>query len=709
MLGTTFSPAGLTITITPTADLIAQESTIEAAMVAQIAPGTSYSPQNGPSAGTPLNAASWAYYWVSSDGTESDWAAVAGTSVPSFTSFTAATAQSVMLPDTQVVSGRVYFGMPSLPVIAVASSVPQSVLSTSDSGVYDFVEFSYVADAVTYADTTMIDQFGIPMQIELVPLSSSTPAPPAAGVYLDRTGVISQFQTNVVAAFQTGLQNICGQPVAPPPLRILSPNDVLVYSCVQGVTASVPAGGGSSTLAAGTYAYAVSAVDANGNEGYVQATLAPITIAANQQVTIGWAPLASQPYGGAGIASFNVYRYDSTAGTWTLLNFSPPLTSSSTAAQDTGQAGTVQTPNFNPLASWFDGAIGSFFDYYQSNILILIVPNVSPSGSTWLYSFNGSTVPASGSPQSLQFSFTGAADLTTGDSISSADLPFAAGTPFNVYYPYWSSNTYGTSSVAPPSWTPYPNSPASMMVFAANGVWADNVNQVYDNLPSQVTPPPALPAQLVATSPAGIWSTLLGTLENMVVSALTRGIGAPLQGSLPIAPASWASQPTQTVPTLSSGTSSLQAGTTYYYVITAMNGTGSSATESAPSLEMTAQPVAGSLVVNVNWNPVLTWQATSFNIYRGTVSGEENILVQNVTNDGTVATLADTGQGTSQSPSVSYFPSGSVFNNYVAFFHQTSISYGGGAYASPYDDQSAQSSTIVCAASGLNITLGPWS
>jgi Beta-1,3-glucanase len=706
MLGSTFSPAGLTITITPTADLITAQGTIEAAMVAQIAPGTSYTPANGPSAGTTLNAASWAYYWVSADGTESDWAAASGSSVPAFTSFTAATAQSLMLPDTQVVSGRVYFGMPSLPAIAVASSVPQPVISTSDTNVYDFVEYSYGAGGVTYADTTMIDQFGIPMQISLEPLSSTTPAPPMAGVFLDREDVISQFQSNAGSAFQSGLQNICGQPLAVPQPRILSPNDVLVYSCVQGVSASVPAGGGSSTLAAGTYDYAVSAVDANGNEGYVQSTLAPITIAAGQQVTIGWAPLASQPYGGAGIAGYNVYRYDSAAGTWTLLNFSPPLTSSSTAAQDTGQTGTPKTPNFNPLDTWFDAAILSFFTYYQSGTLSLVVPNVSPGGDTWLYLVTGSTVPSSGTPESLQFSFSGATDLT-GNPIASSDLPFAAGTPFTIDYPYWTSNTYGTSSAAPPSWTPYPNSPGSMMVFAANGVWADNVNQLYNNLPSQVTPPPPPPTAPAATSPAGIWETLLATLENMVVSALTRGIAAPLQGALPIAPASWASQPTQTEPTLSSASNGLAAGT-YYYVITALNGTGNSATESAPSLEMTAQPTADLPVVNVNWNPVLPWQASSFNIYRGTTQGGENVLVAHVTNNGTVNTWADSGQGSAGSPSRHYFPSGSTYDGYVAFFHQPSISYGGGAYASPFDDQAGQSSTIVCNASALNVTLGPW-
>jgi hypothetical protein len=706
MLGSTFNPQGLTITITPTADLITVQGTVEAALVAQIAPGTSYDPANGPSAGTTLNAASWAYYWVSSDGSESDWAAVSGSSVPAFTSFTSATAQSIMLPSiAQVVSGRVYFGMPSLPAIVVASSVPQPMIPTTDPNVYDFVEFSYGAGGLTYADTTMIDQFGIPMQISLVPLSPATTAPPTAGVYLDRDDVISQFQSGAGSAFQTGLQNICGQPMVSPQPRILSPNDVLVYGCVRGVSASVPAGGGSSTLAAGTYYYAVSAVDANGNEGYVQSTLAPITIAANQQITIAWSPLASQPYGGAGIASYNVYRYDAATATWTLLSFSPPLTSSSNAAQDTGQTGNTQTPNFSPLATWFDAAILSFFTYYQSETLSLVVPNVSPTNDTWLYLFGGNTVPASGTPESLQFSFTGATDLS-GNAIASGDLPFAAGTPFNIDYPYWTSNTYGTSSAAPPSWTPYPNSPGSMMVFAANGVWADNMNQVYNNLPPQVPPPPPPPSPLPSTSPAGIWESLLATLENMVVSALTRGIAAPLQNALPIAPASWASQPTQTVPTLSSGSESLSPGT-YYYVITALNGSGESATESAPSLEMTAELLTAS-VVNVNWNPVLPWQATSFNIYRGTTPGGENVLVANVPNDGTVSTWSDTGQGGGGSPSVHYFPSGATYDGYVFFFHQSTISYGGGAYASPFDDQAGQSSTIVCNASALNITLGPW-
>ena len=180
-----------------------------------------------------------------------------------------------------------------------------------------------------------------------------------------------------------------------------------------------------------------------------------------------------------------------------------------------------------------------------------------------------------------------------------------------------------------------------MMVFAANGVFADNLPQVYFNLPSGVTPPPPPPSNTnlpapVATTPAGIWNTLLATLENMVVSAITRGIAAPVGGTLPIAPIAWAAQPSQTAPTVSSGTSSLAAGPYYYVVTTVLDGD-----ESAASLELSAVVAdKNAQVVNVNWNPLPKWQATSFNIYRGTSPGGENVLAGNQPNDGTVGTFA---------------------------------------------------------------------
>ena len=98
-------------------------------------------------------------------------------------------------------------------------------------------------------------------------------------------------------------------------------------------------------------------------------------------------------------------------------------------------------------------------------------------------------------------------------------------------------------------------------------------------------------------------------------------------------------------PAITLGTTNSTGGTfaagTYYWVVTATSATG----ESITSNEVTA-------TLAVNGTQVLNWTAvtgaTGYNIYRGTVSGGENVLVASV---GAVVTYTDTGAaGSAGSP-----------------------------------------------------------
>src|SRR4029077_13426290 len=82
------------------------------------------------------------------------------------------------------------------------------------------------------------------------------------------------------------------------------------------------------------------------------------------------------------------------------------------------------------------------------------------------------------------------------------------------------------------------------------------------------------------------------------------------------------------VPAAPSGLSaSLAAGgaltvsQTYFYEVTATNAQG----ETGPSTEATATPTAGNRTINLSWTALSG--ATGYNLYRGTSSGGENVLI----------------------------------------------------------------------------------
>jgi hypothetical protein len=190
---------------------------------------------------------------------------------------------------------------------------------------------------------------------------------------------------------------------------------------------------------------------------------------------------------------------------------------------------------------------------------------------------------------------------------------------------------------------------------------------------------------------ATLYGVVLGAIENQLDAALTRGIATSIN------PLNWANQPTDLG--AQSGPGGSLPATTVYYVVTTLNAAG----ESTVSNEVSFTPTNGS--VQLTWKPVNG--ATGYNIYRGSTSGGENQLIkQGETN----TTYSDTGgTGTPQTPPV-YYPAGSTSDLYAQFFHQPSVSLGGLAYGSPYDDQGGQSSTITAVPPlSIRITLPSWS
>ncbi|HTE16832.1 MAG TPA: beta-1,3-glucanase family protein, partial [Armatimonadota bacterium] len=256
-----------------------------------------YTPTSGPGANTPLAADQWVYY------TGTDYAAAAAP-VPAFATYTTAGTQTLTLPDVQVQAAHVVFGLGTLPAITLDSGgAPQQPDPVTTTGIYDFVEFTYNLQDTLYLNTTMIDQFGIPIQIQIDPASAMLPS--GAGVTAPRSSVFSQYQqyaTGSNAAFLQCAQDAFGNALT---TRLLAPKNTLVANSPQGVQASVFTGP-PSTLAAGSYYDAVTAVNSTGVESFAQNNVVAATITnAGQAVNVAWAPNTLQP---AGTASYNLYR-----------------------------------------------------------------------------------------------------------------------------------------------------------------------------------------------------------------------------------------------------------------------------------------------------------------------------------------------------------------------------------------------------------------
>lgn len=668
-----------------------QFGNIEAVMYGQLLEG--YTPVYGPSAGTPLGVDQWVYLIVTSQN-QFDYAVcpAPNTTVPSFATYTAKGTNSVQLPSVQIQASHfVFLFGPGSGVQTDVTGLPQQPNPATDTGVYDFVEFTYNTSNILYINTSMIDQFGMPTRIQMNPANASLPN--GAGVIMDRDFVFKNYKEFINAnstrsAYMQCMQDAFGNALT---TRIVSPKTAVLSNGVSGLVLSLINQGTnlpSSTLPAGTYYYVVTALNSAGNETYAQYEVSSIAVPTNIAVNIGWAPNSFQP---AGTVSYNVYRGTLTNNvvSWALLlNTAASNFTSGCAVMDNGQAVVSNTaPSFNPLNTSFDSEIETFFNNYlpkanggKGKTLTLTATDGTSDG--YIYTFSGTTVLASDkvNMSNLNLKLNSVTDAS-GNTVSSP--PVAVNTVVNIWYPFWNTNTYNPSLPSPPSWANYTTTPASVMVLAAEGVFADNAIQP---VPSGAN--------------AADYSVIIGNLENQIVSAITRGIA-----NLPGNPQNWGNgtAPIQTAPQIVSGTSKLKLGTVYFYVLTATNANG----ESYGSLEFSMMTNAANQCIQLNWM-AMPPSATAINVYRGERSYDECQLIAIVENPATspATSYVDNGTVIKTAAPPTYFPSDVPSSAYDEFFHLTNVSLNGAAYAGPYDDQGGWSSTLSGTPATVNIILG---
>ena len=391
-----------------------------------------------------------------------------------------------------------------------------------------------------------------------------------------------------------------------------------------------------SGLAAGTtYYYIVTAVNSAGESAasaQVSASTAaaapaptvpaapgaPMATGGTNQVTLSWSPVSTA-------TSYNVY-YATTSGVTTANG-----TKIAGATSPTVQTGLAAGTSYYYIVTAVNGVGESAASVQVAATTLAAVPSPTvpavPSGVTAVGGANKATIswPAVSGAASynIYWSTTSGVTKASGTKIAGATSPYvqtglSAGTTY--YYLVTAVNSVGesaASAAASASTTPAPPAlPAAPTGLSATG----GTNQV-------------------STS----WSAVTGATSYNLYWSTASGVSTTSGTKITSA----------TSPYVQTG---LNAGTSYYYIVTAVNAAGEgpasaqvSASTSAPAPVLPAAP-AGVTATGGTTQATITWSAvsgaTSYNLYYSTTSGVTKANGSKVTPATTPYVLTGLGAGT---------------------------------------------------------------
>ncbi len=586
------------------------------------------------------------------------------------------------------------------------ASVPS--VSTNPNDTFSLFELTNLqqttgVDAGEYSldvDISEIDQLGFTYTVTS---SNAAPYPlSTVGTSADRSTFFTRFSNAFTTNNTAFLESLkLGQNSLGDQVRLVAPQTILGTYEKNGpnlMSAGAVGTGGNGGLTQGTaYYYLITATSASG-ETQPSANLAYAGGISNNtsSVVLNWQPYTgiqigsgqNNPFvaGSSDTTGYNIYRgvglppdntgahppalsafqlIGSVSGANTTTFTDPGLTPRNTAPP-------TNSYGFDPLSTYFTPVINNFFSYYQTHTFTYIQDPQNPSYGPTTFAGNVvSIVPSweTGGTRYTVLALTGSGGEFNGET-------------FYVYDPMFSTNTNVSTLPPMPAWLATASSASetpSQMVFGCDGVFATNT----------------IDPNVISLPNTGDAEKALGNIENVIVSAMNRGIST-LSPSQFVNPLQFSADPTPG--TISGG--SLTPGQTYYYLITSV---GPGGLETVPTREVAATVGAGQNAITLNWAAVSSTAATSFNIYRGTASGGEVLIatVSNVTPPPT--SYVDLGGQAASTvvPPYQFYSPGSTSNLYSAFLHQnsttnptTGISVNGLVYGYPFDDQGNFSTNI---------------
>jgi len=554
--------------------------------------------------------------------------------------------------------------------------------TSAASYIYDFAEFAItpVAKSSNWqltVDTTQVDQFGLPYRLQTTPADAINAAGSGTISTVSRAAIFANYTAAMTAAELTPFLDsvVPGASAGDPPLRLLSPQDVIVQQAAENKPLQTPVD---------------SVGSLGGSQGAWTAQL-NVPVGTAGQLLTGGGQLTGTFYAFGGLLPAGTLVTAAVPSpdpatqpdTITVQTASPATTNPFSTA--TGQFVTIYTPPTTELNSWFGPAVGSttnvndgnaiddFFAFWKARPGQLRLEVTGQSGAT-VYSGTVTTIQQHSSAD------------PTGPAIDYAVLQMTGGThgeSYNIFYPYFTTNSpaaktdpFGNAVPAPPVWM-FPgdylaggNESPSQMVFAADGVFANSAL--------------ALPGAPPTGAYTGI-ATALGSLENQIVTALARGYAT-----------TW-----QTVEDAVPGTVSADGKTvTYQLPVGTLSGGSPTATLSVgmnvSSWKIFSVPMEIT-AVNAAADTITVWTPATFT---GSAPVEDMLLFFDM------------------------YPAGQQWSAYAKYLHNLmgyDVFIGGRSYALPYDDNGGFSTTLTSVydpatpltaggttAARATITLGNW-
>jgi len=397
---------------------------------------------------------------------------------------------TIELPETDIKAGQIVIGIGSAPtVLYTPKGVSTPTASTNPYNVFGLFEYAYTSGGLDI-DLSEVDQVGFPFTITTEPIAH-VPAQDGVGITLDR-GLFFDYFPQFIASQDAAAQVFQQSLTAGGGYRLLAPQNIIDGNQSPILGAPTYSAGGSLQINT-PYYYWVTGTSSSGETGPSNLTVAvPYDLSQGGQsypqatVHLNWNQIDRA-------TGYNVYR--STSSDVSTARLIGQTAGYVTGFADSGAAaGTTAPPTnsytFDPLNSYFNGALDNFFSHYETTGSFSIMRD----GAL----FTGQT---NTNYQEGGYTYTVL-------ELESASFP---GQTFLIFKPYFSTNTDIAGAPPPPSWMPHPTQSPAAMILACDGVFNTGGAQ------------------------PGVDAGVLSDLENSIVSAFNRGIA----DTFSIAPSDW--------------------------------------------------------------------------------------------------------------------------------------------------------------------------